>query len=1214
MNDAHATAVVFSSWDELPLGPGGRSLIQASAGTGKTWTIAALYLRLLLEEERQPPEIIVTTFTDLAAQELRERIRSRIGEALRWAEEAAGGSGEEANRQEQVAGEGCPGAQADPVRTWLAARWDGAEGAARRRLDRNRLKLALVELDRAPIGTLHQLCRRILADFPFDCGSAFRAGELIDGASLVRELVDDMKRMLGQGEGELSPEDQKLWAERAKLPKLVKELLAPGVVVRTISDGETEALFDPQAADRLRAWLSEAMFKKKNGKLPTRMQALLEYIDAGGAADGEVLKKLADLREVVRRPPEMDLRPESLEREDTAAVLAWADSAVDWIDKLESKPLMDALAAWQERLREWARVRLADRGQASFDALIETVHDALLGDGGSLAEKLSKAWPVALVDEFQDTDGLQYAILDRIYRAGGTLRGRLVMIGDPKQAIYRFRGGDIHAYLGASVTATDTLRLGTNHRSSPALLAGFNEFFEEAGSVLSSKRGHEIRYEPVAAPAGRDNRYCLAGEPVVQALEIHYWPDPPDAAPERTEAALQACANHIVALLGTGYAIEGKPLEPRNLAVLVPKNKHLTRLRELLDARGVPCVSASRTSVFGSTWVRELRIALHAVLHHRDEGAVCAALAGAFCGQGWEDLLRLAEDAEAWQEIAGRFEALDRLWQARGVLAVVQRLAHDAGPLLLGRPDAERALTDLRHLGELLQQQAEQAPGRAELLAWLAEAAGDGVDGEDAASERQLRLESEAARVTLMTIHASKGLEFDVVLLPLMWHNTAHPHDAFVTVHDDMSGGRVLSVDPEALARHEQEDQDERFRLLYVAMTRARHACHVYALPPHRAQNAKSKEPLADPKRAPLDVLLERLLAEGQPACSLQHVAWHAGAWDWPEARWAGAPAEAAAERTALAPPPDAAWEGLYSYSALTRGASLELLEEGAAGDEEEPAAPLPGEAGRAAAVASEPQPAGAAPHAALAMLADVGGVHFGNAVHAIFELREHGVPMAAQGELIGRCLAAEGVRSPSLAPEELVARLAERLQQVLDAPLLPGSDLSLGALPAAAQRAEMEFDFVLDDVSLARLRAASPLVPPGRSGILRGFMNGKIDLVFEHAGRFHVLDYKTNRSGKGLALADYAPAGLDRVMAEHHYPFQALLYTVALDRYLRARLPGYRRERHLGEAIYLFVRAVGIAPGAMPEAGVWTHRFDPASIEAVDRALAGAAGREEPA
>lgn len=1182
-----SSAVTHAGWTTLPLEPGGRSLIEASAGTGKTWTISVLYLRLLLERKLSPKQIVVTTFTEAAAQELRERIRERI----LWAERLS-------------EGRAATGPDPAPDEAWLHARVCGAaDAAAATRADLHRLRLALAELDLAPIGTLHGLCRRILADFPFESGAAFDPGELVAGDDLIAECADDLWRRLFQS-GAPDVADAPggyLPRSRSELRQALRAALAPGVTVRVPDADLLRAGLPPDTVPLLRAFAAQEQHcaptekGKPNARLKNALGALLDWL-ADPAA------KISDTHRKTLAEPQAHLRPEACDEPEVGRALERIAQVLQVRSELEHVAQARSWKAWAE----WARAdigrRLAVAGQLTFDELIVRVHEALRTNGRALAQRLFEAWPVALVDEFQDTDALQYGILDRIYRdADGAPRGHLVMIGDPKQAIYRFRGGDVDAYLAARRSATDAMTLDVNFRSSPALVEALNGFYAQAGEVLSTSPAHEIRYAPVRA-SGRADAYTIDGRTCDRPLQIHFLRagEVPEAQAERKAAALDACADRIVELLSGGHAVGGRALRPGDVAVLLPGHGDIADLRARLQARDVPCVSSSRDDVFCSPWARELQVVLHAALHPRDDGAVRAALATRLGGRSWDALRALNADPSAWQREAAAFAELDAIWRSRGVLAVVRAVIERAGAALLARDDRERALTDLRHLGELLQAHSDALPGRDLLLAWLADQReGRGGEGE-AAEEKQLRIESDAERVALMTLHASKGLEFDVVLLPLMWASSGRPGE-IALLHDAASGRRVIAFGAAAQRRHAQEAQDERFRLLYVALTRARHACHVYALSPERPKQKGGKRGV-DPERSPLDAMLERLLRDGAPP-ALPHVAWSEAPWARPWRRWIAADVAPEAPRTVRREPPDAPFQYRYSFSALSHGASA--LEERAASDEDVVADPRE----------AEPLPA-EAEHPLLAWLAPVAGPEFGNAVHAMFERRRIGQPMAQQHALIRRALRDERVRLRDRSIDELVPHLAARIQATLDVPLLPGRDpaLTLGALPAHVQRAEMEFDFLLDDVSLRALREVCDFVPGTATQALHGLMNGKIDLVFEHAGRFHVLDYKTNRLGDGKRLSAYAPERLEATMTDSHYRFQALLYTVAVDRYLRQRVSGYRRSEHLGEAIYLFVRATGIAPQA-PRAGLWTHRFDEALLDAVERIFAGRAiAAREPA
>ncbi len=1205
---------VAHGWTQLALGPGGRSLIEASAGTGKTWTISVLYLRLLLEQALSPAQIVVTTFTDAAAQELRERVRSRIAWAQREAEAA-------------IAGSPLDGTSLGDDHHWLQARWRGGAGTrielALANADLRRLRLAQTELDRAPIGTLHSLCRRILADHPFESASTFELGQAVTPDAINAELIDDLWRRLSQSEGSADAEDE-VWrkAGRPRLEKYLRLVLQPGVGVATIEAGPIDDIMREESALVLEAWVKRTQFASVNSKLRTRVLALAQVLREGDAS-----AKLPDDISDVLAEPEQYFKRGTVPDKTTADVLAYARHAADVLSTVADLPRARALARYREALRERRDERLAASGSMTFDELIERVVRGLEGAGGAaLADRLFQAWPVALVDEFQDTDLQQYAILDRIYRDENSApRGRLVMIGDPKQAIYRFRGGDIDAYLHARTTADSTLELDRNFRSSRQYVRAVNALYEKSGATLSSNAEHTIVYRTVADSDARDGApYCIDGMICERPLRFHYWDGAavPASAEERGDAALTACANHVVELLSGRHTIGARSVQPGDIAVLLPTRQQVLQLRDALRARNVPCVSSAWSSVFDSPWARELRIMLYAALHPRNEGAVRGALATRLGGRTFVQLRDQRDDADAWQRDAETFERYERIWRTRGVLALVQTLTAAAAARLFAGDDGERALTDLRHLGELLQAHSEENAGREELLSWFADECERPIPeaAEAAADERQQRIESDAARVRLMTLHGSKGLEFDIVLLPLMWANRHNYNDDIAVLHDEAARQRIVSFGADAMRRYKAEGQDERFRLLYVALTRARYACHVYALSPLRPY-ANSRKPDTDPERAPLDAMIERLLDGATAPPEIPHVQWSAGRWSWPDEQWRPPRTAPRAAASVLANPPNPPFEATWSFSALLQGRVNVAAEETAAADEEPvavaEAAADDGAVVMADADAAEPE------HAQLAWLAPIAGPDFGNAVHAMFERREIGKPMRDQLALIERCLRAEGVGLRGIALDDLARHLASRLQATLDAPLLPGGRSrpslasatlgllpgagapTLGALPAAAMCAEMPFEFALGEVSLQRLRAVCDFVPPTSAQRLRGLMTGKIDLVFEHAGRFHVLDYKSNRLGTATRLSDYAAPQLERAMADDHYRFQALLYTVAVDRFLRQRIPGYRRDR-LGEAIYLFVRAAGIAPDIAPRAGIWTQRFDDALIDAVDAVLAG--------
>jgi exodeoxyribonuclease V beta subunit len=1140
-----------------------RCLIEASAGTGKTWTISALYLRLVLERGWRARQIAVTTFTDAAAQELRERVRARLAAAL-----------------DLIGRDPAAATTDDPVRAWLHARWQQHAPAE----DAIRLRVALSELDQAPIGTIHSLCLRMLADAPFALGGGARLPRLVEDDELRQEIGADLVRALAHG-----PRSDR--SERAAIDALLRlpgkqqgaaldALLRSGVELRAAATDPATLFADAAAwAPRLREFAARPIFRRAGSALANQILNLAAFLEVGD--DGAEFKDNGKLDASV--DPAEWLKPEAVAGVLADPVFAAARALNERAANRGRHARSRLLLALAQRLRHWRARRLEERGQLTFDALIEATHAALAAprDGGAHpADALFANWPVALIDEFQDTDALQYGIFDAIYRdADGRARGQLVLIGDPKQAIYRFRGGDIHVYLRAAETCTQTLRLDVNHRSSSALVGALNDF--HAACQRSFDAVHpRLRPLPLRAAGQADARPLREhGAALERPLRFHDFGDCDD------ETLLAACADRVAAYLQPGIAsLDVRPLRAGDIAVLLPSNAQIERLRTLLAARRVPCVGAGRASVFDSAAARSLRLVLHAAQHPRDAAAVRAALGSDCFGLDFDALAALREDGALWRAHADRFGALARRWQRGGVLAVVDALVDALLPRLDSDADGERRLTDLRHLGELLQAQAAELHGREALLAWFAaQCEGATVAGAEAGKERLLRIESDQARVQLLTLHAAKGLEFPIVFLPLM--STQRGRDDDYPVASLADGRRVLDLGSEdfaaAQAEAAEEGLQERLRLCYVAMTRAAHACHVFV--------ANTRAPKRAAHAAALEVLLaglDRAALAGAPT-----IAWAEDALQ----------ARVTLQRAAATTTPFVVRRARRAHRSITSHSFTTLVH---ARDARTPAS-----ADDLLAPSAVTLRTGAAVgdgHPRLLALAPWRGAEFGTALHAIFERRDPSRPLARQHTLVLDQLEAHAIALADAARDELATALAERIDACLQTPIAAG--LRLADLAPQQQRAELDFLFVLGDSDLAALRRVcaahgeAALVPAELGArALSGYLTGKIDLVFEFGGRVHLLDYKSN--DLGTALEAYRGDALAAAMARDHYSFQAFLYTLALDRYLRQRRADYQRERDLGDCFYLFVRAVGLDG----DSGVWRHRFAPALIGAAQDLLAGA-------
>jgi exodeoxyribonuclease V beta subunit len=1243
-----ATTLPILDWRRMPLD--GRILIEASAGTGKTWNIGVIYLRLLLERGLPVEKILVTTFTDAAAQELRERLRRRLVEAEHLLESVV-----------------LDAASDDPLQAWLAALCTNGE---QKRQALRRTQLARTDLDRAPVSTIHAFCQRVQRDYPLESGATFAGDKLFDESQLRRECVEDFwrRRYLA---GAVDPREAELLLkdgpegllrdlgglgnntdariESGGLAELERRLAALRsdeniAELQRLADDKT--LYAPRKKalstrlDRIATALRDANASQRRhpseGWNPVPSEDRAETLDSSlrwndehesdglrnndAAADSHELnhnntaleESLKDLLDSAFEPDKV-LDQEAPESTGTlnAHPLVQSLQSLRMLLQLRTVFTRGAVLADAARFcREEIPRRARQRHVLTFSMLIDTVHERLCGAGASdtLANRLFDAFPVALIDEFQDTDQRQFAIFDRIYRG----RGSLVMIGDPKQAIYSFRGGDIAAYLRAAEQADHRYSLGTNHRSSRVLVGALNAWY---GRVDGGFEHPQIRYQPVT-PAGKadEKPYTVEHRAVMQPLVLHPFRgsatdrhgNPLKALGELESLALDDCANRIAQLLNDPHQeIAGARVGPGDIAVLLSTNPQIVALRERLVARGVPCVGSGRGNIFSGELAAELELLLSAVLHPDDDQAVRGALATRLLGATLARFTHWQEYPDAFEQELERFEAWRALVRQRGVLALIEAVLAARATALLALPEGERLLTDLRHLGELLAEQESMQQGLDGLHAWLREMRLEGSDGDvEAADERQLRIESDAQRVQLLTIHASKGLEFPIVFLPLAWRirSSDGKYAPELLRYHDATGHRCIDLGSTDFiahrGRHFHEDLQERLRLLYVAMTRAVHGLHVYWV---------DRGPLPDSEdqawnRAAIDLLIARAqhsLELANDESSLDALAAALGGIRTaPPFAHEGTsyqpPTEVPSPRATQTPlPRPRPFQWLHSFSGLSRYAAAAATVD-ISDDIDEPAQEqLPPDAE----VAIE--------DARLLALYPLRGPRFGDAVHKLFELARPGPLWPDQRPLLRHELTAQALRSDAMEADEALERVGRMIDRARHADL--GGGLRLGDLAPEQRIVEFEFQFPVQQVSLARLRGlclahgCGEAIPASLdTATLNGMLTGFADLILTWQGRFHVLDYKTNWLGP--RLDDYRGPALDAAMAEHHYPLQALIYTVALHRYLRQRMDGYTAERHLGDSRYLFVRALGLDAGL----GVWRKHWPPGLVEALDDAFAG--------
>ncbi|HBZ2591600.1 TPA: exodeoxyribonuclease V subunit beta [Klebsiella pneumoniae] len=1165
------------SLDPLRLPLIGERLIEASAGTGKTFTIAALYLRLLLGlggEAAYPraisvEELLVVTFTEAATEELRGRIRSNIHE-LRIA---------------------CLRGESDnPLYSALLAEIADKDDAAKT------LLLAERQMDEAAVFTIHGFCQRMLSLNAFESGMLFEQ-QLIEDESRLRyqACADFWRRHCYPLTRDIAAVIHDVWkgprdllksldrwlqgeAPQLKSPPAPNEMLAERhqqIIARIDSlkqqwreqVGEIEGVLENSGLDRrkfnrgnqgkwmekVNAWAQEETLSYQ---LPDALEKfaqsfLLERTKAGG------------------EPPVHPL---------FSAVESLLASSLTLTDLVLARAMVE--------IRDTVAREKRRRGELGFDDMLSRLDEALRGDSGeTLASAIRQRFPVAMIDEFQDTDPQQYRIFRRIWRRQPETA--LLLIGDPKQAIYAFRGADIFTYMKARGDVAAHYTLDTNWRSSPGMVGSVNRLFSLSDNPFMF---HEIPFLPVKAAAKNKGLRFTVDAADVPAMNVWLMPGDTVGSGDYQTFMAQLCATQIRDWLSAGQrgrallwrGETSRPVQASDITVLVRNRLEAAQVREALQTLGIPSVYLSnRDSVFETLEAQELLWLLQAVLAPERENTLRSALATSMFGLTALDIENLNQDEQAWDALVEEFSEYRQIWRQRGVMPMLRALmtARHIAENLLATRGGERRLTDILHISELLQEAASQLESEHALVRWLAQHI---AEPDSNAASQQMRLESDKHLVQIVTIHKSKGLEYPLVWLPFIARFRKqdqafyHDRETFAAVLD-------LGQDEASLELAEAERLAEDLRLLYVALTRAVWHCSLGVAPLSSRKSGNSDFHLS---------ALGRLLQAGEAMDAAGLAARLADfchgdialqrpgeldltPWQAPAATIPRLSARELQRRIADD------WR-VTSYSGLQQhGFSggqdlLPRLDVDAAGVGE---------------VVEEPQltphqfPRGAAP---------------GTFLHSLFEELDFTQPVP------------EGWMAEKLQLSGFDAQWAPVLTDWLGGVLktrLPGPDIALNQLAARDKQVEMAFYLPIAQLLTAErldalIRQYDPLsadTPPLDFRQVRGMLKGFIDLVFRHEGRYYLLDYKSNWLGEDREA--YTRPAMEQAMRAHRYDLQYQLYSLALHRYLRHRLADYDYDRHFGGVIYLFLRGMDGQEGGQ---GIFTTRPVRPLIDGLDQLFAG--------
>ncbi|EQC1554659.1 exodeoxyribonuclease V subunit beta [Citrobacter amalonaticus] len=1171
---------VAESLDPLRLPLTGERLIEASAGTGKTFTIAALYLRLLLglggssafPRPLTVEELLVVTFTEAATEELRGRIRSNIHE-LRIA---------------------CLRESTDnPLYARLLDEIDDKKQAAQW------LLLAERQMDEAAVFTIHGFCQRMLSLNAFESGMLFEQ-QLIEDESLLRyqACADFWRRHCYPLPREIAQVVFETWkGPQALLADINRYLQGEAPVIKAPPpDDETLASRHQQIVQRINALKQQ--WCDAVGELEGLMEASgIDRRKFNRGNQGKWIEKISAWAQSATQSYQL---PEALEkfsqrfledRTKEGGVVPQHPLFVA-IDELLAEPLtlrdLMITRALVE-IRETVAKEKRRRGELGFDDMLSRLDSALRSESGdALAAAIRTRFPVAMIDEFQDTDPQQYRIFRRIWQYQPDTA--LLLIGDPKQAIYAFRGADIFTYMKARSEVSAHYTLDTNWRSAPGMVNSVNRLF---GLMDDAFMFREIPFQPVKyAEKNQSLRFEFYGE-TQPAMTMWLMEGESCGIGDYQSYMAQVCAAQIrdwlkAGLCGEAMLISGhdaRPVSAADISVLVRSRQEAALVRDALTQLAIPSVYLSnRDSVFETLEAQEMLWLLQAVMAPEKENTLRSALAASMMGLNARDIDMLNGNENAWDRVVDEFVGYRQIWQKRGVMPMLRALmsARQIAENLLATAGGERRLTDILHISELLQEAASQLESEHALVRWLSQHI---LEPDSNASSQQMRLESDSHLVQIVTIHKSKGLEYPLVWLPFIT-NFRVQDQAFYHDRNSFEAVLDLSEADESVALAEAERLAEDLRLLYVALTRSVWHCSLGVAPLVRRRGDKKGD--TDVHQSALG----RLLQKGEPmdaaglraaidaVCDENIVCRIPDAVSM-EPLPGTVASEASLNARRVQRTPGDNWR-VTSYSGLQQrghGIAQDLMPR------------LDIDATGVGEVVEEPEltphqfPRGASP---------------GTFLHSLFEDLDFTQPVEAAWvqeklELGGYDADWEPV-------------ITAWVTAILHAPLNE-TGVSLSQLSAREKQVEMEFYLPISQPLIAEnldalIRQFDPLsagCPPLEFTQVRGMLKGFIDLVFRHNGRYYLLDYKSNWLGENSAA--YTPEAMAAAMQAHRYDLQYQLYTLALHRYLRHRIADYDYERHFGGVIYLFLRGVD---SKQPQQGIYTTRPAGELITRMDEMFAG--------
>jgi len=1135
----------------------GINLIEANAGTGKTYTIAMLFVRFIVEHGFLIDQLLVVTFTHAAAAELKERIRLRLTEIYHSV-------ASDKTRLDET------------TLSWLQGL------ALEEAVVLQRLKIALLGLDQSAVFTIHGFCYKTLQEFAVESKQLFELDLIGDSRFIRQQLTDDFWR---QTIYPLAPQDAAMLTTYYANPvTLLASIKGVGQQVTVYPETQPIAFYLEQAkvvkgeftdqfvtfTDRLSEAVSEPLFKRSfQAAFSTHYNAISHWLNEGGLSfpvDALNFMSYPGVFEGLNGQKFRATKTHTgLERK--TEYLAATGINFDVVEKLLAIS-HSASIALRGLLIDYIRDKedgvLEGAQSASFDCLISRLADLMVNEDGAILKKaLQSRYQVALIDEFQDTDQQQWTIFSQLCAQKTQF---LYLIGDPKQAIYKFRGADVFSYFSAATLAHHRYTLTDNWRSSPQMVGAVNTLFESLENVFLLEG---LSYQPCdAALREQDNCFKLADASLPGMVMWHLSPDEGNnsgflKSGQAQEQISIAVINEIISLLTPGSAyrrvVNGRSeiLTPQDIAILVRTNSQAIDYQNSLREAGIPSVLNSAKSVFETTEANDFYILLRAISQPNNTGLLKQFLTVAWLNVSAPELLSIVDDDSLMGFWISRLSEYYQLWERRGLLAMTYKLlAQEKIASKLSKwPAFERKMSNIMQLAELVQAaETQESLNINGTLGWLQQS----INNPQYSEQELLRLENDETAINILTVHRAKGLEFSVVFCPVLWQQDQHvqKENSVIQCHEDNL--MVVDLGSEQFEERKlialEESFAEDIRLSYVAMTRAKLRCYIAWANVRTKENrnhsalsrllfnpsVKQSELGDDFSRQQIDLrgLIDR----------------HQGFFEYHSL-----PSDQAIRHlrefkklTPLKAPEQCSrnlktmWQ-INSYTGLS-ALSLGVANEGLYEHAEETSKD------NLLASSFDPLPRGR---------------RMGNLVHELLEKNTF-------AELAKHCVSTTKIEQAcirfgvSLDDPQLMSAL---LREVVITPLDKQDDgFKLAQIDAKHCLKEMPFYLSHGSINTEQINTIlgdEVIYSALSTKKLAGFLTGFIDLVCVYQGKYYLMDYKSNY------LDDYSSASMIQAMRAHNYGLQAWIYSVVLTNFLQETIVDYSFDRHFGGVLYLFVRGM---------------------------------------